>query len=31
MFETVTGKPVEVTLTESIRRGGEACRFTIRI
>lgn len=31
MFETVAGKPVDVDLTESIKRGGEKCRFTIQL
>jgi predicted hydrocarbon binding protein len=31
MYETVLGTPVDVQLTESIKRGGEACRFIIRI
>ena len=31
MYETVLGKPVDVQLTESIKRGGEACRFIVRI
>jgi hypothetical protein len=29
LFETVLERPVEVTLWESIKRGGEACRFTV--
>ena len=31
MFETVTGNPVNVTLIDSIKRGGEACRFTVKL
>jgi predicted hydrocarbon binding protein len=31
MYETVLGKPVDVQLTESIKRGGKACRFIVRI
>ncbi len=31
MFETVHGKPVEVRLTESIMRGGKACRFVVQV
>ncbi len=31
MFETVAGKPVQVELLESIRRGGARCRFLIRL
>lgn len=30
-FETVVGKPVEIELVESIKRGAQRCRFTIRI
>lgn len=29
MFEEVVGSPVAVTLTESIKRGSQKCRFTI--
>jgi predicted hydrocarbon binding protein len=31
MFETVTGKPAQVELKQSILRGDERCRFEIRI
>lgn len=31
MFETVVEKPVDVTLIESIKRGGQMCRFTIQL
>jgi len=31
MFETVTGKPVEVELRHSIKRGADSCRFTVRL
>jgi predicted hydrocarbon binding protein len=31
MFGTVVGKPVEVELVESIKRGAERCRFIIRM
>ncbi len=31
MFERAAGKPVEVTLAESLKRGGKACRFLIRV
>jgi predicted hydrocarbon binding protein len=31
VFETVTGKPVTVELTHSIKRGDPECRFTIRL
>ena len=31
MFEQATGKSVEVTLTESLKRGGKACRFLIQL
>lgn len=31
MFELVVGKPVDVDLTESIKRGGQKCRFTIQL
>jgi hypothetical protein len=30
-FGTVVGKPVDVELVESIKRGGQECRFTIRL
>ncbi len=30
-FETVVGRPVAVTLVESVKRGGRRCRFTIRL
>lgn len=29
MFEAVVGKLVEVTLVESIKRGGRRCQFVI--
>jgi hypothetical protein len=29
LFELVLESPVEVTLSESIKRGGDACRFTV--
>ena len=31
VFETIVEKPVDVNLIESVKRGGEACRFTVRI
>lgn len=31
MFETVCGKPVDVQLKESIKRGGKACRFIVQV
>jgi hypothetical protein len=31
MFERALGKPVKVELTESIKRGGKACRFTVEV
>jgi len=31
VFETVTGKPVEVELTRSIKRGDPDCRFVVRV
>jgi hypothetical protein len=31
MFERAAGKPVQVELTESLKRGGQACRFVIRV
>jgi len=31
MFERAVGKPVKVELTESIKRGGKACRFGVRV
>jgi predicted hydrocarbon binding protein len=31
MFERAVGKPVRVELTESIKRGGKACRFVVRV
>lgn len=31
VFGAATGKPVHVDLLESIRRGGEKCRFVVRI
>ena len=31
MFERAVGKPVKVDLTESIKRGGKACRFTVQV
>lgn len=31
VFETVVGKPVDVDLVESIKRGGQRCRFTIQL
>jgi predicted hydrocarbon binding protein len=30
-FEAVVEKPVDVALVESIKRGGQRCRFTIRL
>jgi hypothetical protein len=30
-FEAVVGGPVDVTLVESIQRGGESCKFVIRV
>jgi predicted hydrocarbon binding protein len=31
MFETVVGKPVDVDLRKSIKRGAQQCSFTIRL
>jgi predicted hydrocarbon binding protein len=31
MFETVSGKPVTVETHETVKRGGKACRFTVRL
>ncbi len=31
LFETVTGKPARVEVTESPRRGGSRCRFVIHL
>ena len=31
VFETVVGKPVEVDVVETIKRGGQQCRFTIKL
>ncbi len=31
MFSQLAGKPVKVELTESLKRGGKACRFTIHL
>ena len=31
MFETVVEHPVDVTLLESIKRGGRQCRFTVKL
>lgn len=31
MFEEVIGKPVKVDLKESIKSGGEMCRFVVRL
>jgi len=31
VFETVTGKPVQVQLTHSIKRGDPDCRFVVRL
>ena len=31
MFETVVGKPVDVDLTDSIKRGGQQCSFTVQL
>lgn len=31
MFETVVARPVEVELVESIKRGADQCRFTVRL
>jgi hypothetical protein len=30
-FETVMGRPVDVTLDESVKRGGQRCRFTVQL
>ena len=30
-FEAVTQQPVEVTLFESVKRGGQACRFAVKV
>jgi predicted hydrocarbon binding protein len=30
-FEAVVGGPVDVTLVESIKRGGERCKFVVRV
>ena len=31
MFARLLGKPVQVELTESLKRGGKACRFTVHV
>ncbi|MDH4209773.1 MAG: DUF6144 family protein, partial [Anaerolineae bacterium] len=31
VFETVVGKPVDVDLIESVKRGGQMCQFTIQL
>ena len=31
MFEQATGKPVQVALTESLKRGGKRCRFRVQV
>jgi hypothetical protein len=31
MFETAGGKPVEVEILDTVKRGGAACRFTVRL
>lgn len=31
MFESVTGKPVEVKIHETVKRGGKQCRFTVKV
>lgn len=31
MFETVVGKPVDVDLINSIKRGGQQCSFTVQL
>jgi hypothetical protein len=31
LFERSTDRPAEVVLMESLRRGGKACRFTVRV
>jgi len=31
IFERAVGKPVEVTLVESLKQGGQACRFTVQV
>ncbi len=31
MFEQATGKAIQVKLTESLKRGGKACRFRIQV
>jgi hypothetical protein len=30
-FEAVIGRPVDVTLVESVKRGGQRCRFTVQL
>jgi predicted hydrocarbon binding protein len=30
-FEAVTGRPVDVVLLESVKRGDQRCKFTIRV
>ncbi len=31
MFSQIAGKPVKIELTESVKRGGKACRFVITV
>jgi predicted hydrocarbon binding protein len=31
LFETVSGKPVEVEILETIKRGGAQCRFNVKL
>jgi hypothetical protein len=31
MYETVTGKPVRVEVLETVKRGGQACRFNVNL
>lgn len=31
IFESVVNKPVQVTINETVKRGGEKCRFTVKV
>jgi hypothetical protein len=31
LFETASGKPVDVTALETVKRGGKACRFEVKL
>lgn len=31
MFESVVNKPVQVTIHETVKRGGDKCRFTVKV